>query len=157
MNGGSISSISEDDDDTSFSALIGVKVNDYFAAELEYIDFGNTNMKATSSGEESWNAGPIKTDLDADGWLLAGVASYPITDHFSVFARLGMLWCDTTEKFTETGLISKENNSGRDAYYGGGIKYQTGPWQLRGEIARTEIDDDGYDIDRIGLTLIWGY
>ncbi|MDX2425317.1 MAG: hypothetical protein QNK15_03605 [Cycloclasticus sp.] len=51
MNDGSISSISEDDDDTRFSALIGVKVNDYFAAELEYIDFGDTNMKATSSGE----------------------------------------------------------------------------------------------------------
>ncbi|MDX2425316.1 MAG: hypothetical protein QNK15_03600 [Cycloclasticus sp.] len=99
----------------------------------------------------------MKTDLDADGWLFAGVASYPITDHFSVFARLGMLWWDTTEKFNETGLISKENNSGRDAYYGGGIKYQTGPWQLCGEMARTEIDDDGYDIDRIGLTLIWGY
>lgn len=108
MNGGSISSISEDDDDTSFSALIGVKVNDYFAAELEYIDFGNTNMKATSNGEESWNAGPIKTDLDADGWLLAGVASYPITDHFSVFARLGMLWCDTTENSLKPVLFLKK-------------------------------------------------
>jgi len=64
-----------DNTDTAWRVLGGYQFNRFFAAELGYHDFG----KATAP------AG----DTKARAWEVVGLASYPLTNEFSVYGKLG--------------------------------------------------------------------
>ena len=146
-NDGSLSNISNDDSGVGFSVLGGYLWRGLVGAEVGYLDLGEADFAAESDGSgNSWVAGDVATDFEADGWLFAVVGRWPITERFALLGRLVIFAWDTTETFTENGFVSVDKNSRSDAYYGAGFEYDLGvkdKWVLHGDFAQTEVDDDG--------------
>jgi len=144
---GSLSGISDDDTDTSWSVYGGYNFTPHVGVEASYSDHGETGFSATSDGSgDSWVAGDVATDFEADGVGVAVVGRWPVSDRWTLFARLGVYSWNTTETFTENGFVSKDENSGTDASYGAGFEYDIGKeddWVIRGEVGGTQVDDDG--------------
>jgi OOP family OmpA-OmpF porin len=99
---GSLTGISSDDSDTSFKAYGGYNFTKNIGVEAGYEDHGETSMTAVSDGSaDSWEAGDIGTDFEANGWYAAVVGRLPVSARWTLFARLGMYAWDTTETWTE--------------------------------------------------------
>jgi OOP family OmpA-OmpF porin len=104
-----------DDEDTAWRIFAGYQFNRYLAAELGYHELGETS---TSAGKNEGKA-----------WELVAVASFPFTDKFSVYAKLGGYWGQLE------GPRDDENNT--DVTYGVGLRYDfTRNWGVRGEWQR---------------------
>ena len=147
-NDGSLSNISDDDNGFGFGIIGGYFFNEWVGVEGGYLDLGEADFTSESDGSGiSWVAGDVATDFDADGWLFALVGRWPITERFALLGRLGLFSWETTETFTENGVVTEvDKNSDSDAFYGLGFEYDIGvgdKWVLRGDIAQTEVDDDG--------------
>lgn len=96
------------DDGTSFSFGAGYWFTQYISAEARYIDFG----------EFDDNAPPIWT-LSGDALVVDLVASYPLTDKVSVFAKLGVFGWDA--EVSEDGFGEFASDDGTDITYGVGV------------------------------------
>ncbi|MGI9343688.1 MAG: outer membrane beta-barrel protein [Gammaproteobacteria bacterium] len=144
---GSLSNVSSDDSDLMWNIAAGYLFNDWVGVEVAYLDLGEADFTAESDGSGiSWVAGDVGTNYEADGWLFSIIGRYPLTQRWAILARLGAFVWETTETFTENGFVSVDKNDGTDAYYGLGFEYDIGTpdkWIVRGDVARTEIDDDG--------------
>jgi OOP family OmpA-OmpF porin len=121
-----------DASDTAFKAFGGYRANQYFAAELEYIDGG----KPEDGGFE----------IDISGFNLSALGSWPITEQFDVFAKLGVLFWDAEAR-------GFGDESGEDFSYGLGVDFKFGEnWAIRGEYQRFEIEDtDTADLFSAGV------
>jgi len=64
----------------------GYRLNQYLALEAGYIDFGQADYKASYTG------GSARGDLKAGGVDVAALASVPLNDSFSVFAKAGVVF-----------------------------------------------------------------
>lgn len=150
-NDGSLSNISDDDTGFGFGIIGGYFFNDFVGVEGGYLDLGEADFTAESDGSgDSWVSGDVATDFDADGWLFAVVGRWPITERLALLGRLGLFSWETTETFTENGFVSIDKNSDSDAFYGLGFEYDVGvgdKWVLRGDVARTKVDDDHDDVN----------
>ena len=94
-----------DDDKDVWQGVAGYRFNEYFALEGSYIDFGDY-------GNDIANA-------DTDGYTAAVKGSYPITERFSVFGKLGQLWSET--EYT-VGTVSRDSDD-ESVFVGGGVSY----------------------------------
>jgi OmpA-OmpF porin, OOP family len=104
-----------DDEDTALRIVAGYQFNRYLAAELGYHELGETS---TSAGKNEGKA-----------WELVAVASFPFTDKFSVYAKLGGYWGQLE------GPHDDEKNT--DVTYGVGLRYDfMRNWGVRGEWQR---------------------
>jgi OmpA-OmpF porin, OOP family len=121
-----------DGSDTAFKAFGGYRMNPYFAAELEYIDGG----KPDDGGFE----------IDISGFNLSVLGSWPVSEQFDVFAKLGMLFWDADAR-------GFGDESGEDFSYGVGADFKFGEnWAIRGEYQRFEIEDtDTADLVSLGV------
>lgn len=80
------------DSTTAFSVLGGYTINQNFAAELAYVNFGSFDNAPNSTVKSS-------------ALSLSAVGSYPINDMFSLFGKLGV--ASTTLKTTGAGSDSE--------------------------------------------------
>jgi OOP family OmpA-OmpF porin len=121
-----------DGSDTAFKLFGGYRMNQYFATELEYIDGG----KPDDSGFE----------IDISGFNLSVLGSWPVTEQFDVFAKLGVLFWDAEAR-------GFGDESGEDFSYGIGADFKFGDnWAIRGEYQRFEIEDtDTADLVSLGV------
>lgn len=124
-----------DASDTAFKAFGGYRMNSYFATELEYIDGGSPEDRGVQ--------------IDVTGWNLSVLGSWPITEQFDVFAKLGVLFWDGEAR----GLGERSDDSGEDFSYGVGADFKFGEnWAIRGEYQRFEIEDtDTADLFSLGV------
>lgn len=125
-----------DDKDTTWGVFGGYRVNRYVAAELGYHDLGSY--------------GPI----DANAWELVGVGSWPITDQFSVYGKLG----GYRGKFEGAG--ASESNT--DLTYGLGLQFDLNKnVGLRGEWQRYPSMGGGafnnIDVDVLRVSALWNF
>jgi OOP family OmpA-OmpF porin len=144
-NDGSLSNISLDDTATGAGLFVGYQFNDYFSVEAGYTDLGEMSFTADSAGGDSWEAGAVATDFDADGLFLRGLYRYPVSDRIALLVRLGIFSWSTTERYTEPSGVSEQKDSGVDLEYGAGAEYDIGEidkWHLRVMFGSTEVDDD---------------
>jgi OmpA-OmpF porin, OOP family len=81
-----------DDSDTGFGLAGGYQVNRNFAAELAYVDLGETSYAANGTvtdGVGTFDAG-LGLDQSASGPVFSILGIVPIGERFSVFGRLGL-------------------------------------------------------------------
>ena len=119
-----------DNTDTAWRILGGYQFNRYFAVELGYHDFG----KASGS----------LGDTKAKAWEVVGLASYPLTNEFSIYGKLGGY----------NGKLEAPNGdeTTNQVTYGAGARYDftkqlgvRGEWQryhaMGGDtVAKTDVD-----------------
>lgn len=110
-----------DGSDTAFKAFGGYRMNQYFATELEYIDGGKPDDRGL--------------EIEVTGFNLSVLGSWPVSDEFDVFGKLGVLFWDAEAR-------GFGDESGEDFSYGVGADFKFGEnWTMRGEYQRFEIED----------------
>ena len=127
--------------ETAVSLAYGFSLDKNFGVELGYINFGNhKESDASFSGT-----------LKRQALYVAGVGTVPITDAFSLFAKLGFAANKYDYKFDSVGTSQRENVTETKPMYGLGLSYN-----FSKEIAGTlEYQDFGkIGLDKIKATAI---
>ncbi|TDG11272.1 hypothetical protein E2F43_18935 [Seongchinamella unica] len=128
-----------DDEDTGWKVFGGWEFNRNIAIEAAWVDFG----------EVSGSIGESKVSAEVDGWVLAGKGMLPLTEQFSVFAKLGMIMWDVEGSGAASGI----DDDGTDLVYGLGAQYMfTDRFGVVGEWEWYDIDND-IDLFSIGALI----
>ena len=147
--------ISLDDRVLAWKFLGGYHFNEYFGAELAYVDARKLPLPAK---------GVTLANLDLSGFTFAGVFRYPVTSQFNVFAKGGgFIW--SAEAEWTSSVIAAAQRLGRTPrnIETDGVSYVVGAGaefevienlSLRGEWER--LDADG-SIDFLSLGLLYNF
>ena len=142
LNGGfSSSTIVDDDRSTGYKMLGGYHFNEKVAVEGGYFDLGKFGYTATTVP-----AGTLVGTIKLRGVNLDLVGTLPITDRFSAFGRLGVIYSEAKDTFVGTGAVRVTNpnpsKQGTNYKYGVGLQYAlTKALALRAEVERYRVDD----------------
>ena len=158
-----VTGISFDDEDTDvgYKLLGGYKFNKHFAVEGGYFNLGQFGFTASYAPASSFT-GSMKlqgVNLDALGIL-------PLTEKFSAFGRLGVIYAEAKDTFTGTGAgagvaasAPNPKKSDTNYKYGVGLQYDfTRALSMRGEWERYRVNDavgNKGDIDMVSVGLVY--
>ena len=123
-----------DDDGTSFEIKGGYVINENFAIQASYIDFGEIDD----------NDAPVWR-LKSDAIELAAIGRYAFNDQLSLIGLLGMSAWDVS--VTEDGFGSLGGTDGTDLVYGVGLSFTSS------ESISIDLLYKGYDISIEGVDL----
>ncbi|MBE0514486.1 outer membrane beta-barrel protein [Sulfurimonas sp.] len=150
-------SYSDDESDFGYKLFGGYLFNKNFALEGGYFDLGKFDYSLTTG------TGTAAGDIDIIGLNLDAVGILPITEDFSAFGRVGVIYAKAKDSFSGS-LSIPENAKESDFNYkfGAGLQYAiTDAVAVRLEAERYRINDavgnDGdIDLFSIGLTYRFG-
>lgn len=123
----------------------GYQFNKYLGVEGGYANLND--LTATT--------GTTRTDVESNAWALAAVGSYPLTDKFSIMAKLGAAYVlTTTDVKVGAALTQRGGEDGYQPYYGIGVKYALlDNVDLRAEWERFDLDDYNIDLTTAGFAV----
>lgn len=84
---------------SSGKGFVGLQFDETFGAEFGYTDFRENTLTYTISNV------PGRVTAQADAWYLAGKASAPVSEQFSIYGKLGV----TRTRWEQTGAGSGAN------------------------------------------------
>jgi len=126
------------DDDLGFKLFGGYSFNQYVAVEVEYLDGGSPKDEGVK--------------VEVDGFALSVLGSIPVSDAFSLFARLGYGTWDAKASF-EGDSVSEDDE---DLVYGLGAAFNlTEQFQIRAEWEA--IDVSGGDFNYFGVAGVFKF
>jgi len=136
--------VDDHDTGTGWKLFAGYAFNSYLAAELSYVDLGETGADIAIGGRVS---GQINTQMTMDGVNIGLKAGYPFADRFSAFAKLGaFVW--NAKATANADLIagsgtSRQKDNGTDLSYGVGLDYDVNThFSVRGDWDRYRLGGD---------------
>ncbi len=110
-----------DDNDLGWKLFAGYNINQYFGAELAYIDLGeadiDVNFTAPVVATASGNA-------EVDGFAIVGIARYPVYDQLDVFGKIGAFVWDIDAEVMLAGTTSSPSEDGTSVLLGAGVEYE---------------------------------
>ena len=129
------------ENETAASLAYGFSFDKNFGAEIGYINFG-TYKESNAIYSET---------LKRQAFYIAGVGSLPVTDAFSLFAKLGVAANKYEQNFVSVGINKSENVTKTKSMYGLGFSYN-----FTKEIAGTlEYQDFGkVGVDKVKVSAI---
>jgi OOP family OmpA-OmpF porin len=136
-------SLDFDESDTAYKLFAGYMFNDYFGAELSYVDLGEPEDDFTLDGGE---IGEIDVDLSAEftGFTADLVGQLPLGP-VDIFAKVGLVSYDAELEVTATDGIDTLSESleddGEELHYGIGARFNIGNFGIRGEYEVFDIGD----------------
>lgn len=153
-------SYTDDEEDLGYKLFAGYQFNKYFALEGGYFNLGKFDYAlSTATGTAEGNIRIMGVNLDA-------VATLPVTENFSVFARAGANYARAKDSFSSTGNISFPDTDPKKTdlnfKFGAGLQYAiTDALGIRLEAERYRIDDavgniGDIDLFSLGLTYRFG-
>ena len=117
-------SSSFDDKDTGYKLQMGYSFTPNWAVEGGYIDLGKFQYSAAVTGP---TAGSAVAEVKVAGLNVAAVASYPMSDQFEIFGKLGIINAKVEASATASGggVTLSENISETKVkgYWGVGAAY----------------------------------
>lgn len=158
-----------DDSDTGFGLVGGYQVNPYFAAELAYVDLGDTSYEANGTvtdGIDTFDAA-FGVNQSASGPVFSLLGMWPIGERFSVFGRFGvaLMSVDADVDVTIDGETASDS-AGTDRsnlVYGVGGEFSFNRkfgvrlgWDRYAEVGSDELAGE-VDIDLISLGLRYNF
>lgn len=177
------------DNDAGSRLSAGYQFNSYWGLEVSYVDLG----QATAAGNgvvaanlpldvpnffvfSGFNTYNVNAKLSAQGWGLAVTGSYPFNDHWSVFARAGVidarveldLDSTITTQATQGGTFGVPPNTSMASTnwkgtYGLGVKWSfVDHWTLRLGLDRyANLGDSSstgtYSVDLASLGIVYSF
>jgi OOP family OmpA-OmpF porin len=158
MNGATSVAISTDERDTGYKLYLGKQLNRNFAIEGGYVDLGKFGLNATTVP-----AGALAGNWHFRGGFLDLIAQMPMSERFSIYARLGANYLKASSNFSGSrlsamGPANREKN-GFNGKAGLGLEYKLSEaLAMRGEIERYRVNDtlgSKGDVDMISLNLVY--
>lgn len=151
--------INDDNRDRGFKLFGGYQYNQYFSVEAGYFDLGRFGFTTTTP------TGTLSGDIRLKGLNLDAVGSFPITEKFSAFGRIGVAYARTQDHFGGTGAVNvlDPNPSSRDTHLkvGLGVQYAfTDALSVRAEIERYRVNDavgNKGDVDLASIGLVYRF
>lgn len=125
-----------------WKAYLGYEFNKYLAIEGAYVNLNDMTAQFPTR----------TTNVAADAWTLGALASFPVTDRFSAFAKLGAAYMLVDLRDKDAGAVDTVRSGDDDweANYGAGVRYALWDnFDLRAEWER--FDKSGRDFDQIDL------
>lgn len=150
-----------DDRHVSYKGFLGYEFNKYFALEGGYFDLGNFDFSARTAPP-----GRLTGNIELDGFNLDAVLSWPLSDQFSIFGRVGANHAKATDRFAGTGAVNvlepERNKRATNLKAGVGLQFNFTPsFGMRLEAERYRVDDavgnrGDIDVATIGLLYRFG-
>jgi OOP family OmpA-OmpF porin len=128
-----------DADSTAYRFTVGWRLNDYFAIDGGYQNFGRFEQTVDDAGT------PVNVSLKADGFTLGAIGSLPIGDRFSLFARAGAFFWDGDAEINDVTAASPEETN---FFFGVGARMA-----LTERLSAT-VDGSRYDLDGTDSTIL---
>lgn len=132
--------------DTAFKLFGGWSINKYFAIEGGYID----------AGTRSDTIGVVDIDISSDGFLVEGLARWPLGKVIAPYAKFGYAFYDTTLRNSIGNQTFSTSESDSDFIYGGGIEFKTST-NFRLRVEYEEMDLPGSHFELYTLAALWQY
>lgn len=124
---------SYDDTDTGYKLQGGWRINETFAVEGGYLDFGKFVYSAEATAPTATRDGFV----EADGWNIGLVANKALNKDISIFGKAGVVRYSIDYRCEGTGIACTNpdrSDSGTNPFYGIGLAWQFAPeWFLRAE------------------------
>ncbi len=134
-----------DADSTAYRFVAGWQFGRLLSLEGGYHNFGDFRDSITVDGE------PVDVRLKADGFMLGGTLSLPLSNAVSLYGRGGAFFWDGD---ADVNAITEARPEERNPYYGAGAKVALSERiDLVGDWTRFELEDTESDVISIGLTL----
>jgi OOP family OmpA-OmpF porin len=125
-------------DDVGYKLFGGWMFNPYIGAELEYLDGGTAEDRGV--------------EIDVSGFNASLRGAYPLSEQFSVFAKVGMLFWDADV----SGAI-RGSDDGEDFSWGIGLGFDfTDTLGVTLEYQGFEVEDTD-TVDLISAGLVWKF
>ena len=139
-----LNAVTRDDKDTAYKVFGGFQFNKNFAAELGYVDFGKLQNVYNVNGSR------VNFTGDVDGFYLAAVGMLPLSEQFSVFAKLGVTTNHSSATASASGVSSSASGSKSSAVIGIGAEYSFN----KNISVAAEYEDFGKAADDVKLNLL---
>ena len=132
--------------DTALKLFGGWSINKYFAIEGGYID----------AGTRSDTIGNVDVDITSDGFLVEGLARWPLGNVIAPYAKFGYAFYDTTLRNSIGNQSFSASESDSDFIYGGGLEFKTSPnFRLRVEYEEMDLPDSHFEL--FTLAALWQF
>jgi opacity protein-like surface antigen len=154
-----------DDGDLAWSVGLGYRINKYFSGELEYIDFGTTDVAEHYTISDTVAPIPFPTEItlgyasNVTGPALSLLGTLPVGENFELFLRAGALFGSRgfnlefgslDEKFSRTVWLA-----------GAGVTWSFAKrWAVRAEYQQTGNLDESFisgetELQRMSLSALF--
>lgn len=143
-----------DESDTGYKIFGGLKLDDFWSAELQYADFGTASLKGNNGDrftfdgtQYQFTANNVNLSVKAKSLGAAIVAGYDVTKAVRPYAKLGLHRWDSDATISSSAGNASLSDSGTDPFYGIGIQFSITD-QLA---ARVEAEHYKYDSEKAQL------
>lgn len=126
------------DDDTGIKFLGGYYFTENFAVEGGFVDLGEFDVDFFPGAS-----------AEVDGFQIAGVGNWPVSQNVSVLGKFGLYLWDGEIDVLGFGF----DDDGTDIMFGFGAQVGSGKWAVRGEWERFDIDGD--DVDLLSFSILF--
>ena len=144
--------LSCDEEDLGWKVFAGYKFNKYLAIEGGSVDFGQADADIPFINVVTLEVVEGTLETKVDGFFLSGLTELPLSDKFSVLAKIGIIYWDIEFNGSDLpnngGLVDDEDENGTDMFFGFGAKYNiTENFAFRVEWERyNNIGESGIDL-----------
>jgi OOP family OmpA-OmpF porin len=153
-------SIVDQDRDHAYKVFGGYQFNRFLALEGSYFDLGTFGFTASTTP-----TGTLSGETRLRGLGLDAVLSAPLTDKFTVFAKVGGNYTEARDRFSASGaatvLDANPSTSELNPKIGFGMQYAlTDALSVRAELERYRINDavgSRGDVDHLSVALVYSW
>jgi len=144
---GLITSGTTDGKDGAFKLFGGYRFHRHVALELAYVNLGELSYSGDFFGTPV-TGGTVK----ANGFNVSGVGILPLTEEFSLFAKLGLFAWEAKASDTTGGAPFSASTDGADVSFGIGASYDfTRQFTVRAEWERFKLESADADLVSVGV------
>jgi PKD repeat protein len=160
--GHTVSNVNIDDGGTGWKIFGGYNFNEYFAAELAYVDLGEVSASfdvVTNDVSQMFVDAAGLLPVSGDGYSVSLLGRYPLGERGAIFAKVGGYFWEADLDVSATGNVIGSGSSsidGTDVGYGIGGDYNfSGNFGLRLEWERYALDKN--DVDFLSASLLYRF
>jgi OOP family OmpA-OmpF porin len=151
ITAGLITSGSTDGKDTAFKVFGGYMFNRHFGVEGAYVNLGEVSYSGDFFGDLVTGG-----KVEVSGFNVAALGSYPISEQFSVFGKIGLFIWEAEASDTTGGVPFSDEADGTDISFGIGLGYNfSRNLGVRAEWERFKLDD--VDADLLSIGIVWRF
>ena len=137
--------VTSDDSNAAYRLTGGYQFDAYWGLEISYVDFGKATITEDPAALtvcpiclQPAISGVVDATIKAHGWVLAGTATYPLNDRWSLFGRLGVidanvdLDVNSTPIYANPPSVSDSSSGHLNTTYGVGVEWSfANHWSAR--------------------------